>query len=174
MKTCWQCAEQIQDSAIRCRFCQVDQVGAGGAGKADASDGRRPVPPALFFGGLVGIFALLGSFVNEKDVAPAVPRPALQMATPAEVAQLAECGKAMDALVAMAVARRPSANRLDINEAEWFGLNADQKRQLMERLACSTYDRFPAELNGQDYVVIYGLNSGKRLAMMTSAGFSFD
>jgi hypothetical protein len=69
---------------------------------------------------------------------------------------------------------RPSANRIDVDDRLWAQLPAGSKRGILLALRCSVLDgRRDAEPLGA-YTVAYGYGSGRRLAMATSVGVSFE
>lgn len=166
MKTCPTCAEQIQTDARKCRYCGHEFSGA------DVEKARRAAGNVTLFKvwPWIVLLALLvwlcspsenaGSSSTDmtKPVAAVDPKPCNELLERAEDAGL--------------MRRRPSANRIDVEDLQWAAFPAESKRGLLLALRCSS-------LNGQpggagDYAVAYGYRSGKRLAMATSVGVSFE
>lgn len=85
----------------------------------------------------------------------------------------AKCDKAVALAVQYRVIRdRPTANRIDVDDALWAQAPAKTKRLTLAAALCSAL-RGRASMNG-DFVAAYGYRSGKRLAMITNAGVTFD
>jgi len=117
--------------------------------------------------GLLGIFVVV-SFINGGDVT-AEEKPATL------TQKIPECKKVLAGHLGKGlVVKIPSDNRVDVDELTWAPLMADEKRALMGIVACAAFGRQPADLRFADHVVVYGARSGKRLAMLTSAGFHFE
>jgi hypothetical protein len=84
--------------------------------------------------------------------------------------------KACEALVKKAgeerlVRRRPSPNRIDVDERMWAELPPQSKSILVLAVRCAAQRGSPGEF---PYGVVYGFRSGRRLALANSAGVILD
>lgn len=56
----------------------------------------------------------------------------------------------------------------------WAQMDASDKTALLALLACDAYGKRGPDLNILEFTVAYGWRSGKRLAMLTSVGITFE
>lgn len=165
MKTCPQCAEQIQSLAKTCRYCGHNFSEADIAA-AEAHQQRedtvriltKALPVLLVFGFVVWCSNQPSSLPGTEQVATVTdPKPCNDLIEQAQREGL--------------VRERPAPNRINVDDRRWADFPASSKRGLAMAVRCSAYGGAPAEL---DYGVVYGYRSGKRLAMATSVGVDFE
>ena len=69
---------------------------------------------------------------------------------------------------------RPSPNRVDVEDLSWAALPADSKRALALAVRCSFLRGDIGRDDFNDFAVVYGYRSGKRLAMASHAGVTIE
>jgi hypothetical protein len=134
MKKCPFCAEEIQDAAVVCRFCQRSLVT-----EPDTEPGPKPAPTSsagktigltiLAFFGLVFLFAWFGSSCHSDPAPPArVQFNETQIAQARNVIQLARnadlIGKVED-----------EKGTVWVEPAVWLGMSVDAKRAVVAAFA---------------------------------------
>jgi hypothetical protein len=165
MKTCPECAEQIQGSARVCRFCGhrfSEHELASSEAKERADDTRKMIGRAL----PIALVLLFVWFCSTQRVdAPTTE-------TPVAAVDPKPCNDLIDQATKKGLVReRPAPNRIDVEDRLWSEFPADSKRGLAMAVRCSAANGTPGQL---DYGVVYGYRSGKRLAMATSVGVNFE
>lgn len=84
------------------------------------------------------------------------------------------CDDAIDNLRTTGLVKdRPSPNRVDVEELNWAALAAKDKRLVAAGVRCSFLKGRESDRT-EDYGVVYGYRSGKRLAMATSTGVELE
>lgn len=160
-KTCPRCAETVQAAAVVCRYC--------GTNLAPKVTVHWVV---VAFVGLCLVASVKNCSSNPESPAPPIERPAPLLSAEIRSECKLEIGKAT---LRGIVKSRPAPNRVNVEEFRWRALPATDKEALLALVACDSYGKKPGELTPlSDYIVAYGHRSGKRLAMLTSIGMSFE
>lgn len=159
MKKCLKCAELVQPDATICKHC-------GFKFPDDARLVRNLLIAAIAIGGVY--------WCSTQD-----PTSGSVSQDPAAVAldakARASCAQAIDQATKDGIVRqRPAPNRVNVEEAAWQLMPADQKRALLSLVACDAFGKREADLDAAEYAVAYGFRNGRRLAMLSSADFTFD
>lgn len=172
-KTCPRCAETVKAAALVCRFC----------GHNFAAQ-RRPV---LKQGGFLAslrpndwwVIKSIAVVVGAVTVAQCVlgtpdapPPPPVQLV---DTATRAKCADAITKAQQTGVVRmRPSPNRVNVDEMIWSRMDAGDKSGLLALLACDVFGKRQADLEFGEHTVAYGSRSGKRLALFSGSGVTFE
>jgi hypothetical protein len=161
MKSCKGCAELIQDAATICRFCGTEQ--------------RSPRKSLGCGSATLIILAAIFAFVYFLPETPDQKAEKSARAS-APVNDPVKCERVLSiALKNGTIRQRPEANRVNVDELRWTLMPASEKSVLMQMLLCSAFNgRSMAQVEPMDYVVVYGWRSGKRLALLGSAGLKFE
>jgi hypothetical protein len=177
-KACPRCAETIKFNAVVCRFCGYDyQSPTPGFTKSAA-----PAPAArktlgcgsallIIIFALIMFSALLPSDKSARPVAPVISQ--------LDAKTIQGCETALKTGERSGLIRkRPKATRLDVEDVAWRLSSADDKRALLALLSCSAFglraDDLSKDLGSDQFVVVYGYRSGRRLAMLTGYGANFE
>lgn len=164
---CPRCRSRIDAQAICCPVCRHDFT----PGELD------DLQQGWIRGMAINVIAVLGLgfmlFQCTRAEPPAEPAVA---EAPARVNDPAKCEQVIDVAVRSGLVRaRPSAERIDVEDARWAAAPAREKRVLMEVLACTAFDGIAlSSIPAGDGVVAYGHRSGKRVAMATSVGVRYE
>ena len=107
--------------------------------------------------------ALLAGCQQEAAPPPPPPEPVLSAAV------VTQCRALIGQAAKLGLIRaRPSAERIDVEDATWAALPAKAKDRTLQAVACDVWQR--AVPPQSDYVVAYGYRSGKRLQLFSAAG----
>jgi hypothetical protein len=66
----------------------------------------------------------------------------------------------------------PLVVRAEVDDALWAPLSGDQKKEVLQALTCFAFEG--GTPRGKEYAVIYGYDTGQRLAVMSKCGAEFD
>jgi phage FluMu protein Com len=163
MKKCPSCAEIIQTEAKRCRFCGQE------FSTTEIHESQRRESHAKLWRAapiFVVVLALIwmcsspnpSTRTSSDAVASVDPKPCDDLLAKAERSGL--------------IKERPSPERINVEDGRWADFPASSKRGLMLALRCSLLRGQPG--SEMDYVVAYGYRSGRRVAMATSVGVTFE
>lgn len=119
----------------------------------------------LLGGGCVAIMMAL----DPPEPAPPAAAAMLDQSARASCAKMIEVQSGPKRIV-----RSWSGNRLNVEDARWLLLPAETKRALLAAAACAHFGRPATDLADMEFTVAYGFRSGKRLAMLSRIGMSFD
>ncbi len=73
------------------------------------------------------------------------------------------------------IRERPEVDRIIVDEIRWTLMPASEKSVMMQMLLCSAFKgRSMVQVEPMDFVVAYGWQSGKRLALFGPAGLKFE
>jgi hypothetical protein len=171
-KACWNCAEGIQDLALRCRFCGADQINKTLPKQTNSSRASGGVG---CLGTGIAIVLVLIFFGSMMPDSPEKKAAEVARSSP-PVNDPAKCQKIIDLASRQGLVReRPSRERINVDERIWAATPASEKSVVMQMLLCSAFGgRDMTQVEPLDGVVAYGYHSGKRLAMFGSFGLKFE
>jgi predicted RNA-binding Zn-ribbon protein involved in translation (DUF1610 family) len=170
---CTECGTAVPDGAKFCPGCGASTV-ARPHGKRKLTDGELRSGCAAL--GVIGFLIFAATQCSDNGPGPSnVQQAAL---SPAEQKAASEkgaaCEKALSGLEKTGLIKdRPEPNRIDVDEVNWALMPARDKRLVAAGVRCSF-------LNGResdafdDYAVVYGYRTGKRLAMATANGVELE
>lgn len=121
---------------------------------------------------------LIGATFAVARCATSAPSPVSDRPTPPSLSL--ETRKGCSAAIAKAqseglVRERPNAVRANVDELRWAAIPATEKTALLSLLACDGLGKQAAEMTMSDAVpVVYGYRTGKRLALLSPVGPSFE
>lgn len=165
---CPACRSQIDTQAVRCPMCRHDLTPAQQADAARAG----LVSTAMRFGIIMlGVLAV-GWCSTSKPISnpdPMATAAALPVHTQAERDR---CGAFISKARKAGLVASLDGTRINVNEGPWLASKASVKRALVQSAACNIWgtDLPPSG----EYVVVYGEHSGRRMAMLTEVGMSFE
>lgn len=170
---CSKCGVQIPDGAKFCPGCGFPNNGGGPPPASKPSAKNIGCAIAALIVGLAVIVPMV-----DGDGGPSGGTSDAVALSPEEIAAAEIRGKACDqsleGLRGTGLVRdRPAANRIDVEEYNWASLPAKDKRLVAAAVRCAMLKGRESE-KLDDYAVVYGYRSGKRLAMATANGVSLD
>lgn len=126
------------------------------------------------FRNLVIVAVAVGAlyWCSTQDPTSSPTKPAVELV---DTETRASCAQAIDQATKDGIVRqRPAPNRVNVEDAVWQLMAADDKRALLSLVACDAFGKREGDLDLSEYVVAYGFRSGKRLAMLTEFGVAYD
>lgn len=69
---------------------------------------------------------------------------------------------------------RPRAGRIDVDDRLWAEMPAQMKSRALQAVSCDVQGRFIPAGFDDEAIAAYGWRSGKRLALLTQVGVSFE
>lgn len=153
-----------------CRFCSAQQT----------QPPPRRIPTAttatiLTIFAVVALVALTSTCSRSSPPEQTTPAPAVIETPPLSAAQTKGCKDAINKAIAeKAIRRWPQPNRIDVDDIVWRLTDAEDKKAMLALVGCASFKKQSGNFTFDEYVVAYGARSGKRLAMLSSVGFSFE
>jgi hypothetical protein len=170
-KRCPSCERSVRADLSICPHCRYR------FGWDDLEKRQQPVrrPRPLVRQSLLTLLAIVGLLALDQIFNTSTPATDPRAIEPAPLTadQVADCRRSLDRATRAGLIRtRPANNRANVEDLAWAILPADEKHGILAALACDAYEGRPLET--MDYVVAYGYRSGRRVAMLTSVGATFN
>lgn len=172
MKKCPACAERVQLAATKCRYCNT----AFSAADVSRAQNEQTIKTAVkVVGVLLILWLLTRSCATVDPLAPPSPAAPVNAAPTLTQADRDKCSKAL---------RRDKSlvwreNRIDVDERKWAETSATDKHAVLALVVCAHFGLRDGEMSSaimsDQFVVAYGMRSGKRLAMLSgSSGLTLE
>jgi hypothetical protein len=157
------------------------------ASSQPTDDWKKELTLGRFLAFIFAPLIVIGACVQMTETSPSAPAGIAAQTESDQTAALpaldekmiALCRRIIDEATKMGVVRdKPSPNRINVEDARWAMLPADDKRSLLAAVGCAAFKLRQADWenvsNADGYTVAYGYRSGKRVAMATATGYNFE